>query len=504
MTGDSTAVAAGGTALVALLSWPLVAISAFALRKGRARVAATTAWMLLLPLMFLPSGTAWDAPLLPPLSKFRVALLAVALALRLFHSQELLSKAPLYRLPQWIFTLFLLGAARTFSLNQDVLVFGSTVLPALTWYDYFSAALGELLDVYLPFSIGQRVFFQERALIDLFRVMTTCALLYAPLMLFEARMSPQLHMWVYGFYPSEFQQAMRGSGFRPIVFMNHGLSVASWMFGCVCAALSLSKAGVRLRYPPAGVRIAVNALLLGVTKSMGPLIYAAAAALLRVRPSKSAARFVFVVTLIVAAYPVLRAEGVFPTERLLEIAGQLSVERAASLKFRFDNEDLLLRRAMERPAFGWGTFGRNQVYNQEGKVETVTDGEWIIVLGCWGYVGHVTFFALVLLPLWRYLRRRSLMPDRAQILCGGLSVLLALFVLDLLPNSRSDYLSLLHAGALWSLSGRLRRTRRSDAAVGDSTPPQATQPQTATEHRSPSGRRGWTQGLTTGTEPAES
>jgi len=471
MTGDSVVTPASGAALVALLSWPLVALPVFALRKRRARVAATTAWMLLLPLMFLPSGTAWDPPLLPPLTKFRVALVAVALALRLFHGGELLRKAPLHQLPRFIFALFLAGAARTIALNQDTLVFGTTVLPALTWYDYLSAALGEFLDLYLPFSIGQRVFFSERALIDLFRVLTTCALIYAPLMLFEVRMSPQLHMWIYGFYPSEFQQAMRGDGFRPIVFMNHGLSVAGWMFSCVCATLALGGAGVRLRYVSATARVYLNWALLLLTKSMGPLIYAALATFFRFRESRSGARFVLLVTLVVAVYPVLRAENLFPTERVLATFASVSAERTLSLKFRFDNEDLLLRHAMQRPVFGWGTFGRNQVYSEQGKVETVADGEWIIVLGCVGYVGHVTFFALLLLPLWRYLRRRKFMPERARALCSALAVLLALFLLDLLPNSRSDYLSVMYAGALWSLSGRLRRRRtlasETDAASRD-------------------------------------
>ncbi len=469
MTGDSAVTQASGAALAALLSWPLIALPVFALRKGRARVAATTSWMLLLPLMFLPSGTAWDPPLLPPLTKFRVALLAVALALRLFHWRELLHKAPLHQLPRFIFALFLAGAARTIALNQDTLVFGPTVLPALTWYDYSSAMLGEFLDLYLPFSIGQRVFFSERALTDLLRVLTTCALIYAPLMLFEVRMSPQLHMWIYGFYPSEFQQAMRGSGFRPIVFMNHGLSVAGWMFGCVCAALALGRAHIHLRYVPARARVYVNWALLVLTKSMGPLIYAGAATFFRFRSSRSGARFVLLVMLVVAVYPVLRAENVFPTERVLATFAKVSAERTRSLKFRFDNEDILLRHAMERPAFGWGTFGRNQVYDEWGRVETVTDGEWIIVLGCFGYAGHVTFFTLLLMPLWRYVRRRRYMPERARALCGGLAVLLALFLLDLLPNSRSDYLSVMYAGALWSLSGRRRRALASETppATGD-------------------------------------
>jgi hypothetical protein len=457
MTGDSAQAAASGTALVALFSWPAVALSCYALRRRRASAAATTAWMLMLPVMFLPSGMAWDPPLLPPLTKFRIALLSVALALRIFHHGQVLRRAPMHNVPRVIFLLFLLGAARTVAANDDVLVFGGTVLPALTWYDFLSAAVGEFLDTYLPFSIGQRVFRNDKALIDLFKVMSTCALIYAPLMLFEVRMSPQLHMWVYGYYPSEFQQAMRGGGFRPIVFMNHGLSVAGWMFSCVCAALSLKAAGVSFLTIPTRLRVLLSWGLLLLTKSLGPVMYAAVATAVRAWSTRAAARLVMLVAILVTAYPVLRAEGVFPTQQVLGFFERFSEERAASLKFRFDNEDLLLRHAMERPAFGWGTFGRNHVYSTSGKDESVTDGEWIIALGSWGYVGHVSFFALLVLPLLRYLRRRARMPAAARVLCSGLAVLVSLFVLDLLPNARSDYLSVIYAGALWTLAERLSR-----------------------------------------------
>jgi hypothetical protein len=411
--------------------------------------------MLILPVMFLPSGIAWDPPLLPPLTKFRVSLLAIALALRSFHPHKLLRHAPLHNLPRIVFGVFLVGVAHTEGMNDDRFVFGSTVLPALTWYDFLSAALGELLDTYLPFSIGQRVFCDDRALIDLFKALSTCALIYAPLMLFEVRMSPQLHMWIYGSYPSEFQQAMRGGGFRPIVFMNHGLSVAGWVFSCLCASLSLRAARVAYGHVSARLRVLLNWGLLLLTKSLGPLIYAALASL--ARSTRIAARLALLVVALVATYPVLRAEGLFPTERVVAFFAAWNAERAASLKFRFDNEDMLLRHAMERPAFGWGTFGRNHVYGASGKDESVTDGEWIIALGSWGYVGHCAFFALLLAPLLRFVKRRADMPVRARVLCSGLAVLVALFVLDLLPNARSDYLSVVYAGALWTLSERLAR-----------------------------------------------
>jgi hypothetical protein len=415
--------------------------------------------MLLLPIMFLPSNMAWDPPLLPPFNKFRVSALSIYLALKIFHRGDTLKRAPGHTIPGVLFLMFLASMAGTINTNQDSFTFGPTELPALTWYDMLSAAIQESLDVFLPFYIGQRVYRDRDSLIEFFKVMTNCALIYGPLMLFEVRFSPQLHMWIYGYYPSEFQQAMRGTGFRPIVFMNHGLSVAAWMFACTLSALALRRVGVNFPNVKTNVRIGINWVLLILAKSFGPIIYGTIATVMRFVSVKWIARFVIVASLLVAIYPVLRAQDVFPTADLVSMFRSISGDRADSLKFRFDNEDLLLRHAMERPWFGWGTFGRNQVYSEWGKVETVTDGQWIIVLGCFGYVGHVLYFTILLLPLLRWLRSYKKMPTRDQLLCSMLALLLATFVLDLLPNAFSDYLTLVYAGMLWTLSEVLRRRR---------------------------------------------
>jgi hypothetical protein len=451
-------------AYVALFSWPVVCLAVFAARKGVAKLSTTVSWMLLLPIMFLPSNMAWDPPLLPPFNKFRISLLAIFLALRIFHGNDLLKRASGHRIPGLLFTLYLISVAGSIQTNPDEFWFGPLNLPGLTWYDFVSAAIQEILDIYLPFYIGQRVFRSRDGLIEFFKVMTTCALIYGPMMLFEVRFSPQLHLWVYGYYPSDFQQAMRGTGFRPIVFMNHGLSVAGWMFACLVSALALRRAGVNLKTVPGNVRIYVNWVLLFLAKSFGPIIYGAIATLMRFASPKAIARFVIAVVLLVAIYPVVRAQDVFPTTDLVQMFRSMSDDRADSLKFRFDNEDLLLRHAMERPWFGWGTFGRNQVYSEWGKVETVTDGQWIIVLGCFGYVGHVLYFTLLLMPLLRFLRSYKKMSGRDRALCSMLALLLAAFMLDLLPNAFSDYLTIVYAGMLWTLSEVFRRRPRPSKA----------------------------------------
>ena len=50
---------------------------------------------------------------------------------------------------------------------------------------------------------------------------------------------------------------------------------------------------------------------------------------------------------------------VVPVGPMLGVARELVPDRARSLALRFNNEALLLERALEKPTFGWGGFGRN-------------------------------------------------------------------------------------------------------------------------------------------------
>ena len=93
-------------------------------------------------------------------------------------------------------------------------------------------------------------------------------------MLFEVRMSPQLHYWIYGYHASEFAQAMREGGFRPMVFMGHGLPMAFFAMTTAVAAAALWRTQTSVyRLPPAGVTAYLSGVLV-LCKTLGALIYA--------------------------------------------------------------------------------------------------------------------------------------------------------------------------------------------------------------------------------------
>jgi hypothetical protein len=449
-------------AWAALYGWPLVVLAVYAMRRESARLARTTAWMLILPVMFLPSLV--NLPF-AALDKSRIAVLSIAVALALFHRHELLARARWRRFPLFVLFVIGLGAFQTVRTNHDPLNYGLLTLPGLGARDGIWMLYGFFVDAYLPFVVGQRVFKTERDLRDLLTVLSKCALIYAPLCVIEMRLSPQFSNWVYGYFPHAFEQTMRGSGYRPVVFMNHGLSVAMFLFSGFCASIALHKACVTGRPPPKQSAVIVGALLLA-GRSLASIIYSLVTLFLLVWPSsKATARVVLVIAIVVIGYPALRAYGIIPLHEISEFFAGISSERSSSLTFRFDQEEALLAHAMERPFFGWGAWSRNRIFVTWGDpVESVrdvsvTDGAWIIVLGVSGLIGFLGTFALMILPLLRYMYYRARMSRPSQALLAALALIVAFFTLDLLPNANSDFLQLAYSGALFTLSHRLSRRR---------------------------------------------
>jgi hypothetical protein len=113
------------------------------------------------------------------------------------------------------------------------------------------------------------------------------------------------------------------------------------------------------------------------------------------------------------------------------------------------NEDVLLRKAVERPWFGWGWWGRKRVFDAQGTDLTVTDGEWIIHLGQGGILKFLISFGLLLYPVWRVNKLLRTHPQRpqAEVLTTA-ALLLAVLGVDLIPNATSNGFGYVLAGSL--------------------------------------------------------
>ncbi len=342
--------------------------------------------------------------------------------------------------------VFLLRPIGTFLDNRNTIIIGDTVLPGLSMIDGLSA-LQYGVFIGLPYLIGRKYLGDPKAHVLFLRCFIVLFLLYLPLVAWELRFSPQLHRDIYGFYPQSFRQSVREGGFRPIVFMKHGLVLAIFAAFALVAAVGYwrIKAGEeRLKWFAV---IGVIGLTLTVMNSLGAfmlgLLFAAFAWFLTVRLQLVIASIIAIVLL---SYPYIRANEAIPYDRVLELASGVDESRGSSLLTRLVNEEVLLEKGFQKPYFGWGGWGRGRIYSESGRDITISDGTWIITVGEGGMVSYFALFGLFCLPiLLLTLRARRYQVSLAT---STLCLILAVNLFDLIPNSSLTSVTFLLAGAL--------------------------------------------------------
>jgi hypothetical protein len=413
-------------------------------------------------LLLLPEVVFFKPPGLPDFSKLEIVPIWILVWAAVFH-RERLTSAPKSRWFRACVGIFVLGSIATVFLNTDGYSVGPRDIPGHVPYDAVHAVVNALLSVALPFYLGAVMFRSSQDLRVLLTTMVVAALLYSPLQFVEMILSPQLHRWVYGFHQHQFAQAMREGGYRPMVFMAHGLAVAVFTSLTVVAAAALYKSKVRvLRFSAAWV-MSYLWVVLFLSKSLAAFLYSLIAAplVLFASPRVQALAAAALVALLLM-YPVARANDLIPIEGLEEwVEEQYGHERADSMMFRFKNETPLLDRAMERPWFGWGSYCRAclfEPWSGDLAQQSIRDGAWIIEFGDRGIVGFMSKFSLLLFPLLALLRRMKYVPrvsDRR--LLAGLGLIIGFSAFDFIPNGDFSRLAFVLSGALWgSLTGILQ------------------------------------------------
>lgn len=443
-------------ATVALVIFPLVAVWLFVrLPPGRALLVVLISGYLLLP----PPPAGFDFPLMPPLTKQTIPSLA-ALAICLVMYRGRLALLPAHWLARLLLLVFVLSPFGTVLTNMDPVQFEGFTLPALRLREAFAQSINQIL-LAAPFLLARNFLRSGDDLRDLIWAMLLAGLAYSLPMLLEVRLSPQLNIWIYGYFQHSFEQMIRGDGFRPIVFLYHGLWAAFLMLTSVLAAVSVARSkDARSGLAWWGV-VAYLGLVLLLCKSMASILYAAAfAPVIILLGLRAQIRVAVLLACLVLAYPVLKTVDLIPEGRLLAAAERVDAERAYSLRFRLENENVLLDRAMERPVFGWGSWGRNQIYSGSGEILTTTDGRWIITIGVYGWAGFIAEFGLLLLPIFLVWWRMVPGTGHDHRLIGGAVVILAVNALDMVPNATLTPMTWLFAGALLGYAEQLEVARR--------------------------------------------
>lgn len=433
-------------AAAALLLWPLVSIVLYRTFS----VQQATLWTILGALLLLPAGVAIKFPMVPAIDKFSVsnvcALIGVAMRMRAGPRRR-----RGWGIAELLLAGFILSPLVSSLLNTDSIIVGDRVLPGVGTYDGISTVLGQLLMV-LSFIVGRRVFGRTPDVGSILSVTAVAGAFYALPMLFEIRFSPQLANWIYGYSHSSFVTEYRYGGYRPVVFMVNGLAAAFFMATAFLAMIAVGRARMRLpmRVTP-GLLQAFLGVVVVLCKSAGALVYSIFAGLMvKWLSERAQMRVALVLVCIALSYPVLRLVDLFPTGVLLDAASTFSQERAQSLKFRFDQENQLIAHAAQRFYFGWGRYGRNRVYSEDsGKDESITDGQWIITLGQFGLVGFCAQFGLLALPVFRASRAlHRVSSARERLLLATLALIVALALIEQLPNASVTAWTWLLAGAL--------------------------------------------------------
>jgi hypothetical protein len=429
-------------AYAALIFWPIVALLLFKqIHHVRALI-----WTILGAYLILPASTAFDLPGIPPLDKSSIPNLAALVCCLLFTPEK-------WRIMPRDGIILALAAAFVVSPFFTALNNGAPIirelrsLPPMTFYDALAGAGANIITL-LPFLLGYGLVNTEKRRLWLLQALVIAGLLYSLPMLLEIRLSPQLHRWIYGFFPHSFQQQMRGDGFRPVVFLGHGLLVATFCAMSIIAAIALWRKRIGIWRLPAFLPPIYLGGLLILCKSVGALVLAiiigGAAAFLKPRRLAQLSSLLCIFVLI---YPLPRALGLVPVDTISQIAGSFSDERQGSFATRVINEDFLLERSAEKPIFGWGNWGRNRPSIEDTGVETITDGTWIIVVGTWGWVGYLAMFGLLSLPSLR-LFGPTKSGEPITMINAGLMAIIAINLLDLISNSSLRPVTWLLAGVL--------------------------------------------------------
>lgn len=456
----------GIVSLLGLLLLPPLSILLMSLLGKPERVALYIVWGNVL---FGPVGSSLKFPMMPYISKDNIAYISVLIA-SVIMARGHLKKGRPGSWPGSMLFIVAFGAILTAVSNADMLVFkgyaATVVIPGLNIKDGAYMAITNMFSAYFPFLVGFTFVRDAKTMRFMARLLMSILAIMAVLMLIELKMSPQLHHWVYGYAAhAGFGQTRRWGGWRPMLFMRHGLAVSLLVYNCGMATIGMSRTGER---PMLFGRVLefkwkyllwVCFVLLILTKSTASIIYGVLFYPLAAKAKPVwVLRVAMVLAMMALLYPVARSYELVPTQAIIDgIEDSLGEERAQSMKFRFGNEDLLMNKARDRLTFGWGQYGRQFLYRYDGKQATVPDGYWIIVVGARGLFGFIPAFLILLYPVFMGLNRYRFVKNKGDLaLLSSMTLAQATCVADLIPNGLLNTYPYFIAGALcalWSVLG---------------------------------------------------
>mgnify|MGYP000355452627 CR=1 FL=1 len=305
----------------------------------------------------------------------------------------------------------------------------------------------------VPYFIGRVYYSDPRQSRNLAMGIFVGGLIYVPLCLIEINLSPQLHRWVYGYHPHSFEQSIRFGGYRPVAFMSHGLMLGLWMTLSTLCGVWLWKLDLFRKNEDKLAKFSLVILVITtfLVKSSGALIFLLMGLVTLYFDKQKFLKFLVIsLALIPFIYVPARTMDYWTGKTAVDLAANyIGPDRAYSLAFRLDNEEIMIRKTMEKPLFGWGGWGRGRVYDEDGKDVSVTDSLWIIAFTQNGFWGTFWLYFCLILPCLLFFHYK--IHDAGLVYSAPMSVLtvcILLYVLDTVLNNMPNPVYMILIGAV--------------------------------------------------------
>jgi hypothetical protein len=337
--------------------------------------------------------------------------------------------------------------------------------------DAFSALRFSMLQWTVPYCIGRLYLFDAAGCRRVIVALAIGALVYVPFCLLELRIAPQLHYMVYGFQQHSFLQVTRSWGYRPMVFMQHGLAVALFMWLGVLSLFWM----LRSRVWPSDAAATVlhrfselMVLLLGGTavlcKSFGATVLGIAGIGTLFVSEKLRLNILWIALIVILPiYMTGRIAGWLRADTVIAaMGGRFEQDRADSFEFRIINEEKFMSAmsGLRR----WTGMGNDPAIRpmDHNAQPLIIDGQWMIEYFNNGVIGVVALAALFLLPavrfLWQHPPEGWATPAVAPAAVAAMaSVLLAI---DCIPNAMLNPFDMLIVAALNGWNNGIADVRR--------------------------------------------
>ena len=338
-----------------------------------------------------------------------------------------------------------------------------------------SPTLNKIVTWGLPYFFG-RIYLNDLAGLRQLAVgIFAGGMIYVPLCLLEMRIAPTLHLRLYGTHArADFAQTIRYGGYRPTVFLVHGLWVGLWMMAATLIGIWLWRTKVikQLKGIPIRRLVVVLVITFILVKSTGAYIYLAIGTVILF--TAGWLRSKIPILLLIAAlstYLYLGATGTLYS--IPQVASFVSEalgsenDRTGSLAFRIANEEILSQKARQRMILGWGDSGGNRVYDEEGRDISVTDSLWIIAYGSQGLVGLISFTASLFAATLGFCFSRyspSTWSNPKVAPAAALALVLILYMLDSALNAMVCPVFMLASGGI---SGLVMQEPQTSKATSD-------------------------------------